>query len=118
MTARDAPFTPPTAPEAGVLARYLGQVQQRCSLLAAELRQRIAALEHDKAQLQAMLHQRDAEIRQLREQLGQREADELICRTGCLTLEHQWRDGDNHCRLDGRPCLHAGRKLPVDLEEK
>jgi len=101
------PASTEAAGENATLLRYLGGVQQRCTLLIAELQQRLAELETDNRRLRAELRRHAAENASLRQQSGHQEASELLCRTGCLSLDQQWRDEHDHCRLDGRPCQHA-----------
>ncbi len=89
------------------LLRHLGRVQQRCTRLITELQQRIADLEAGNRRLHAELRRCEEENAGLRQQFGHHEASELLCRTGCLSLDQQWRDERDQCRLDGRPCPHA-----------
>ncbi len=109
LAARPAatPASPEATGENATLLRYLGGVQQRCTLLIAQLQQRLAELETDNRRLRAELRRYAAENANLRQQSGRQEASELLCRTGCLSLDQQWRDEHDHCRLDGRPCQHA-----------
>lgn len=119
----EAPLAPLPAggpggkPEAAVLLRHLADVQQRCSDLAQAQARRIQHLEGLARHLQQELLQRDAELRALRERHAtddeQRAADEVICRTGCVSHNYYWRS-DGHCQRKDDSCHHAVADAAVE----
>lgn len=87
------------------LLRHLGSVQTRCTALIVDQARRIEALEAQAVRRQGELIRRQTEVLLLREQLAHQlgEADEVICRTGCISHGGYWLDDEN-CRRKGAPC--------------
>lgn len=112
------PASAVAAGENVTLLRHLGRVQQLCTRLITELQQRIAELEAGKLRLHTELHRCEDENARLRQQLGHHETSELLCRTGCLSLDQPWRDERDRCRLDGRACPHTDATLHADAEPR
>ncbi len=97
-------------PEAAVLLRHLANIQQRCSETVQAQARRIEALENLTQHLQHELLQRDAALRAMRESPNASKkpqtADEVICRTGCISHNYYWRS-NTHCQRKDSNCHHA-----------
>lgn len=129
--------------EHGVLVRHLGALQHRVGAQMREREDRMRRLEAENLRLRAELmvlrtiacwglgagavvrHTAPARHRVAGQPAGVppslREAEAVICQTGCVGHAHPWRDADGQCRRTGQACepapLSGEFDLPVVVEQ-
>ena len=114
------------AQEHGVLMRQIGGLQSRCTELLRSSSSRVAALEGDNLRLRAelvllrtsvfwglgaatVLRRRSPAVRSRPPvEAGAREAQAVICQTGCVGHAHPWLDAEGQCRRSGQACDRVG----------
>jgi ElaB/YqjD/DUF883 family membrane-anchored ribosome-binding protein len=115
------------AQEHGVLMRQIGGLQSRCTELLRSASSRVAALEGENLRLRAelvllrtsvfwglgaatVLRRARSQVEKSRQpvQAGAREAQAVICQTGCVGHAHPWLDADGQCRRSGQACDRVG----------
>lgn len=111
--------------EHGVLVRHLGALQHRVGAQMLERDHRVRALEAQNLRLRAELmvlrtiacwglgagaviqHTAPSRHKAWRPATvppDMREAEAVICQTGCVGHAHPWRDADGQCRRTGQAC--------------
>ena len=120
------------AVEHGVLMRQIGGLQRRSSELLQASTAREAALLAENLRLRAELvllrtsvfwglgaatvMRRDGATRAAARPLVDthaKEAQAVICQTGCVGHAHPWLDADGHCRRSGQACERIESADPV-----
>ncbi|UCU94260.1 hypothetical protein [Hydrogenophaga taeniospiralis] len=114
------------AQEHGVLMRQIGGLQSRCTELLRSSSSRVAALEGENLRLRAelvllrtsvfwglgaaaVLCRRSPAVRSRPPvEAGAREAQAVICQTGCVGHAHPWMDAEGQCRRSGQACDRVG----------
>ena len=114
------------AQEHGVLMRQIGGLQSRCTELLRSSSSRVAALEGENMRLRAelvllrtsvfwglgaaaVLRRRSPAVRSRPPvEAGAREAQAVICQTGCVGHAHPWLDTEGQCRRSGQACDRVG----------
>lgn len=114
------------AQEHGVLMRQIGGLQSRCTELLRSSSSRVAALEGENLRLRAelvllrtsvfwglgaatVLRRRSPAVRSRPPvEAGAREAQAVICQTGCVGHAHPWLDEEGQCRRSGQACDRLG----------
>lgn len=114
------------AQEHGVLMRQIGGLQSRCTELLRSSSSRVAALEGENLRLRAelvllrtsvfwgvgaatVLRRRSPAVRSRPPvEAGAREAQAVICQTGCVGHAHPWLDAEGQCRRSGQACDRVG----------
>lgn len=115
------------AQEHGVLMRQIGGLQSRCTELLRSSSSRVAALEGENLRLRAELVLlrtsvfwglgAAAVLRRTRPpavrsrppvEASAREAQAVICQTGCVGHAHPWLDAEGQCRRSGQACDRVG----------
>lgn len=114
------------AQEHGVLMRQIGGLQSRCTELLRSSSSRVAALEGENLRLRAelvllrtsvfwglgaatVLRRRSPAVRSRPPvEAGAREAQAVICQTGCVGHAHPWLDEEGQCRRSGQACDRVG----------
>ncbi|MBE0590656.1 MAG: hypothetical protein CVU36_11225 [Betaproteobacteria bacterium HGW-Betaproteobacteria-9] len=114
------------AQEHGVLMRQIGGLQSRCTELLRSSSSRVAALEGENLCLRAelvllrtsvfwglgaaaVLRRRSPTVRSRPPvEAGAREAQAVICQTGCVGHAHPWLDAEGQCRRSGQACDRVG----------
>lgn len=114
------------AQEHGVLMRQIGGLQSRCTELLRSSSSRVAALEGENLRLRAELvllrtsvfwglgaatvqRRRSPAVRSRPPvEAGAREAQAVICQTGCVGHAHPWLDAEGQCRRSGQACERVG----------
>jgi len=117
------PMARELAHEHGVLLRQMGGLQRRCTEQLRISASRVAELESENLRLRAELVLLRTSVfwglgaatvlRRARSQAvmsrppveaGAREAQAVICQTGCVGHAHPWLDEDSQCRRSGQAC--------------
>jgi len=101
------------AQEHGVLMRQIGGLQSRCTeLLHLRLRAELVLLRTSVfwgLGAAAVLRRRSPAVRSRPPvEAGAREAQAVICQTGCVGHAHPWMDAEGQCRRSGQACDRVG----------
>ena len=94
--------------ETGCLLRHWARTQQRCSQQINEQAKAIDDLTSQLIRQRALTIRRETELWLLRLQLDacDSDADELVCRTGCISHGGHWLDA-GQCKRKKQACHHA-----------
>lgn len=104
------------AHEHAVLARMLGSVQERITIMAMEHECKVAQLQREIVRLRARIIIRDTVLAMVRPDHESTEvpsenlhdyldaADWVICQTGCVSHGEYWR-AQGHCTRTGKVCV-------------
>jgi hypothetical protein len=95
--------------ETGCLLRHWAKTQQRCSQQITEQAKAIDDLTSQLIRQRAQTIRRETELWLLRLQLDSNlsDADEVVCRTGCISHGGHWLKA-GQCKRKKRECHHAG----------
>lgn len=102
-----------------ILVRQYGQVQLRCSELAAAQAQEVARLQACVMRLRADVMIRETSLAFEREERAELDAvltaaDLVICQTGCVSHDAYWRVQD-HCKRTGKRCVLVDQPMAIQV---